>query len=121
MTSRLARITWLTPEEGGRRVPPSGPRYIAPARFEDQPPGAEGANWSLVVDLVSRPPGSADWLAEVRYLVDEAPHELLRLGASFELYEGKKCVARGAIINPKPETVDLPGVQAAAEQIDAKR
>jgi hypothetical protein len=121
MTSRLARITWLTPEEGGRRQPPPGPRYSAPVRFEGQPVGAEGANWSLVVDLVSRPPGSADWIAEVRYLVDEAPHELLRVGACFELYEGKKCVARGIIISPKPETVDLSAVRTATEQIDAKR
>jgi hypothetical protein len=122
MMSHLARITWLTPEEGGRRVAPSGPRYIAPVRFEGQTVAEwEREAWSLVVDLVSHPPESADWIAQVRYLVDEAPQELLRLGARFGLYEGKKCVARGAIINPKPEAVDLSGVRTAAEQIDAKR
>jgi hypothetical protein len=121
MTTWLARITWLTPEEGGRRHPPPGPRYSAPARFEGQTPGAEGANWSLVVDLVSRPPGSTDWIAEVRYLVDEAPHELLRLGACFEVYEGKKCVARGVLISPVPEMVNASDVATAAEQMDAKR
>ena len=117
MTTRLARITWRTPEEGGRRVPPSGPRYIAPARFEGQAAGPEGAKWSLVVDPISHPPGSAEWVAEVRYLVDEAPHELLLLGARFELYEGKKCVAHGVIISPVPES----GPGKACQQLETKR
>jgi hypothetical protein len=121
MTNRLARITWLAPEEGGRRVPPSGPRYIAPARFEGPAAGSEGANWSLVVDLISHPPGSADWIAEVRYLFDEAPHELLLPGTRFELYEGKKCVARGVLLSPVPEAVTLSGVRPAVEQADTKR
>lgn len=112
MTTRLARITWLTPEEGGRHQPPRGPRYVAPARFEGQAAGVEGANWSLVVDLGSPPSGSADWIAEVRYLVDEAPHELLLVGARFELYEGKKCVARGVIISSAPEAVNLSAASA---------
>lgn len=121
MTTRLARITWLKPEEGGRRLPPSGPRYSAPARFEGQTAGPEGANWSLVVDLKSHPPGGADWIAEVRYLVADAPHELLLLGARFELYEGKKCVARGVIINSVPEAVNGSGVRLTVEQADTKR
>jgi hypothetical protein len=117
MTTRLARITWLTAEEGGRRVLPCGPRYSAPARFESQAAGPEGANWSLVVELVSRPPESTDWIAEVRYLFDDAPHELLLQDANFELYEGKKCVARGAIIGAVPEAA-APGlgVPAGSEQ-----
>jgi hypothetical protein len=117
MTTPLARITWLTPEEGGRKKPPPGPRYCAPARFEGQAAGPEGANWSLVVDLLSHPPESADWLAEVCYLVDEAPRELLLLGACFELYEGKKCVARGVIIDPVQES----GSGKAYQQLETNR
>lgn len=118
---QLARITWLTPSEGGRSTPPSGPRYCAPARFEGQPPGAEGANWSLVVEFLSRPSNSTDWIAEVRWLVDEAPYELIRMGARFELYEGKKCVARGVILSPVPETVHQSDVRSTFEQANAKR
>ncbi len=120
MTTRHARITWLTPEEGGRRVPPSGPRYVAPARFDGQLAGPDGANWSLVVDRVSLRPGFNDWIAEVHYLVDAAPHELLAPGAGFELYEGKKCVARGIITQPVTATAELSGVQPAVEPADAK-
>lgn len=118
MMTRLARITWLKPEEGGRRLLPSGPRYSAPARFEGQAAGSEGANWSLVVDLMSHPSGSTDWIAEVRYLADEAPHELLLLDARFELYEGKRCVAHGIIISPVPEAVNRSGTRLTVEQAD---
>ena len=38
------------------------------------------------------------WLAEVNYLFENAPHYLLAQEAEFELYEGKRCVARGRII-----------------------
>jgi len=37
-------------------------------------------------------------IAEVRFLVDEAPQHLLVPGAKFELYEGKNIVARGEVL-----------------------
>jgi hypothetical protein len=49
--------------------------------------------------MAARPADSTDWLAQVRFLVDEAPHEILVEGARFELYEGEKCVARGTVID----------------------
>lgn len=100
MTTQQARIVWLTPEEGGRRHPPSGPRYVAPARVDGQVAGPDGANWSMVVEWLTQPTDPIEWIAEVRYLVDEAPHELLMRGVRFELYEGKKCVARGVVTTP---------------------
>jgi len=121
MTIQLARITWLTPEEGGRRLPPSGPRYTAPTRFESQPPGPEGANWSLVVDRMPQSPGSMEWIAEVHYVAEEAPHELLLPGACFELYEGKKCVARGVISSLLRGAVNRSVERLSAEHADTKR
>jgi hypothetical protein len=38
------------------------------------------------------------WIADVHFLVDEAPHEWLRLGREFELYEGKRRVAVGKLL-----------------------
>ncbi|HWE40591.1 MAG TPA: hypothetical protein VG406_28850 [Isosphaeraceae bacterium] len=52
------------------------------------------------------------WFAEVYFLFDDAPHELLRPGNEFELYEGKTCVARGVIRDGR-----LP-VDSAAEVIE---
>jgi hypothetical protein len=98
VTTRIARITWRSLEQGGRRVPPPGPRYSTPARFECVADQSSCGDWSLVVDLISRPAASTDWIAEVRFLFGEAPHEWLAEGARFELYEGKKCVAQGTIL-----------------------
>src|SRR4051794_10506649 len=104
MASRIAHLTWLTPEQGGRHSVPAGPRYIAPARFDVPKDQSECGAWSLIVDLQSRPPGSADWIAAVRFLVPEAPHEWLKEGVQFHLYEGKKCVAHGAILAPSAKS-----------------
>ena len=81
MTTRMARIRWRTPEQGGRRGLPSGPRYSTPARFLVAADQSSCGDWSLVVDLVSRPEATNDWIAEVRFLFDEAPHDWLAEGA----------------------------------------
>jgi hypothetical protein len=94
VTSRRAHITWLTPDQGGRQTPPSGPRYTPTARFD-----ATSEDRSVVLDLVSRPTDSADWIADIRFLFDDAPQDFLSDGASFELFEGKRCVARGTVVN----------------------
>jgi hypothetical protein len=98
VTSRRAYITWLTPEQGGRKTPPSGPRYTPTARFDG---GIEDR--SVVLELVSQPTGSADWIADIRFLFDDAPQELLSHGASFGLFEGKRCVAHGIVVTAVDE------------------
>ena len=98
MTERLARIDWLPTEQGGRAAPPLGPRYSTSVRFEDWAPGPEGANWSLVVEMIDRSVDSMTWTANVHFLFEEAPSESLKAGTRFEWYEGKKCVARGTIL-----------------------
>lgn len=99
MTSRLARISWLTADQGGRSCPPAGPRYSTPARFEANSTSWPEQAWSLVLDLVSHPAGTADWIANVHFLFPEAPHGWLSDGARFELFEGNRCVARGTILD----------------------
>lgn len=97
MTTMTARIRWLTAEEGGRKVQPFGPRYVADGRFLAHPEkwGIEG--WDLVVNKVGDLDQPTHWRAEVHFRVEEAPHEWLTPGAEFELYEGKRKVAVGRI------------------------
>jgi hypothetical protein len=95
MTEMTARIVWRSAAQGGRQTPPSGPRYISPVRFEGIPDTQD--SWSLVVEPVGGSPNSTEWFATVRFLVAEAPRELLREGARFELFEGKRCVAVGTV------------------------
>jgi hypothetical protein len=109
MIIKPASIRWATAEEGGRRTgPPPGPQYSAPAKFV-----AHAALWhvdafDLIVELVRSIGDQYHWIADVHFRVEEAPHEWLVDGAEFELYEGKRCVARGRIgvgpENPIPST-----------------
>ncbi len=96
----LALIDWISKAEGGRRRLPSGvgePPYSPEVRFLDDPWPAE-IGWSFAVRKVSELDYPRRWLAEVAYRMPEAPGERLQEGREFELYEGKKCVARGRLV-----------------------
>lgn len=100
MVRKRAVIRWVTPEQGGRRSgPPPGARYSAPAKFLAHADSWHIEAFDLIVDLIRQPDNPYLWLAEVYFRIDGAPHEWLMDGADFELYEGKKCVARGRIEN----------------------
>jgi hypothetical protein len=88
MNQFRARIRWLSPEEGGRREPPSGDQYITVARFADPAGDWSSDAWSVVL----RFDDSAEE-ACVSFLVNDAPAHLLQSGTMFELYEGSRKVA----------------------------
>jgi hypothetical protein len=46
----------------------------------------------------------ANNIAELRCLAADAPSHLLQLGSRFELYEGRRLVARGEILRDGAET-----------------
>lgn len=103
-----ARISWKRREEGGRRIPPNdagtaGTRpYAAVIEFPDSSgPWPPSCSWSLVVDKIESESSDYEWIADVYYLVDEAPHDELRPLREFELYEGKRCVATGILLGEK--------------------
>ncbi len=102
MTNVIAKaeIEWVPENEGGRASPPPGPRYITVARFEDEKEKYPEEAWSLVVDFNPPQDELGPFNAHVRFLADEAPSHLLRPGSSFELYEGRKLVARGVVASP---------------------
>jgi hypothetical protein len=95
-----ALISWVPPEKGGRLVPPPGPRYVAPARVVIGGGRGTDGDWSLVVEFEKTFDGGIFTHATVRFLVDEAPHELLASGAGFELHEGRRLVATGIVCEP---------------------
>jgi hypothetical protein len=97
-TSKRAIIEWLLADEGGRtNGPPFGPDYAAPAKFLAHADTWLSEAWDLLVHKVDGIGDSDKWIADVRFRVGNAPHEWLVDGAEFELYEGKRCVARGRI------------------------
>lgn len=106
---RQARIKWLTKEKGGRSKPPLGrgvPEYATEVRFIDEPWPPLGASWSLVIEKRDSVSSEYDWIADVRYLMEKAPHESLCVGRHFELYEGNKRVATGEILVSGEDVAD---------------
>lgn len=97
--TKRAIIDWIRKEDGGRSAPPPGPQYLGVVEL---PPSEfpTGDAWSLVVDMIHSE-GPYRWLADIRFLSPEAPHDWLESSEEFELYEGKKCVARGRPIQGK--------------------
>jgi hypothetical protein len=100
MLNKRAIVEWIGKDQNGRTKPPLGigtPAYATVVRFADEPwPPINGA-WSLVVVKDEQASIENRWVANVHYLMEEAPHDSLRIGRLFELYEGNKCVARGRI------------------------
>jgi len=97
MQTYMADIEWLTSDAGGRKLPPPGPTYSAPVRFEGESwDDWVKEAWTLVAELVEAV-DAYHWKAKVAFRAQEAPHTRLQAGATFEFYEGRRCVARGKV------------------------
>lgn len=94
--SAKVRLMWKSSSKAQRFT--IGSRYVSVARFEDEREKYPAEAWSLVVEFDSVPDDSGTVLGNVRFLVEEAPANLLHSGSKFELYEGRKLVASGEII-----------------------
>ena len=102
MVKARAVVEWVAERDGGRKRPPTGvgsPPYAAVVRFpEADEPWPPAAAWSLALEKVETPDGPLRWLADVHFLADAAPHEALRPGRAFDLYEGGRRVARVEVV-----------------------
>jgi hypothetical protein len=96
--AKIARLTWLRREDGGRDEPPSGPDYSTVAKFPDQDVDWNREAWSLVIRYLEAPNLERMHKVTVRFLSDAAPAGLLAPGSRFELWEGRKLVARGVVL-----------------------
>lgn len=86
-------VRWLPAEERDRTGLPATLRYVGIGRFLDDIRGEDV--WSIVLEFDVPPPeqGSDVSRATVRFLVEDAPHDRLRHGVRFSLYEGNAKVA----------------------------
>lgn len=90
----ISSIEWISYEKGGRKkLPVKGTRYCPLLRiyhnnvFED---------WSM--DFVCPDYTETD-IIEFKFLVDDAPYELLKISEKYDVYEGNKKVAQVKIID----------------------
>lgn len=94
-------VRWLGPELRGKRSLPPVRRYVALSRFpEDGPAWPDGA-WSVELFFEPPPPEQAsndESEGKVKFLVGDAPHGRMRVGAWFELFEGLTKVADVEVI-----------------------
>jgi hypothetical protein len=90
----IARVTWVSPEEGGRQRLPETNRYVTVSKFAEDGPGWPDGAWSVVVDFPQPPSVQGNPSSGVAsFLMDTAPKSRLVPGARFELYEGLRRVA----------------------------
>lgn len=97
-----ARIHWLSSDAGGRAAPPTGPRYSTVARFEADTSDWSDIAWSIVAEFDVPPTASQETIARIWLLAHDrpgAPEHFLRPGSRFELFEGRKLVATGEVID----------------------
>lgn len=96
-----ALISWVPAAKGGRKSLFEGEVYSTVVRFADDPNWPD-VTWSLAVRRLRTYAGGRFWYAEVQFLSDQAPQGLLRAGARFDLYEGRKLTATGLIRSKPP-------------------
>jgi hypothetical protein len=88
MTWVPVSIEFFPSSSGGRTSPPTGPRYVCHANFVGRTGAQDG--WSVVLDL-SGPE------ARLRFLVDEAPGDVLVPGLRLTLREGTHVVGQAVV------------------------
>ena len=94
----IALVKWLTPLEGGRNTPPSGPTYSTVAKFEESAHEWPRIAWSVVLEFLEIPIQAEKTKALVRFLVPNSPDRWLKTGAHFDLYEGIRIVAHVEVV-----------------------
>lgn len=89
------RICWIPAAAGGRKLPPTGPRYSTVAKFdhEDEP-----NDWSVIVEFDQPTDAGGCTEGQIRFLAPEAPAHLLQSGSRCKLVEGRRTVATVEIL-----------------------
>ena len=90
-----ANVKWIPFEKGGRqKLVPNNTRYCPIIVF---PEAKTEDFWSAEI-LTNSITNDDESTIDISFLMPEAPFELLKPGAKFELYEGKKYVAAGIMV-----------------------
>ena len=91
-----ARIEWISYGNGGRRkIPPQGTRYCPLIQLYEKEQCVE---WSIDFNC---PNFSETDLVIFRFLVEDAPTNLIELGEEYIVCEGSKKVAKIQVIEVK--------------------
>ena len=90
----LAVITWYKENQGGRKtIPPIGAKIYPTIRFEGENEIVPWSLWLINKEINSQ----TESLAEINFLMKNAPFDLLQIRKNFSLYEGARKIADGII------------------------
>lgn len=103
MKAHNARVRWMDTRKRGRKQLPPTLRYLALSRFPEEGPTWPDGAWTIEVIFAEPPPEQSvmgdESVGMVRFLFPGAPHERLRSGACFSLYEGPTKVAEVDVLD----------------------
>ena len=89
----FANIKWVSSQSGGRKMPPKqGTRYCPLIRLEDK---GNAMDWSI--DCICPDFNNTDKII-FKFLVDNAPENLIIVGNQYDLFEGNRMVAKISIL-----------------------
>lgn len=104
-TQKPVRVYWTSPLTG-RRQAFSGTLYSTVALFPDHLSEFQEQAWSVNIRFGSPPTDQGNpSLGTAEFLSEDAPHERLRTGTFFELYEGPRLTA---VVEVLSSTTRLP-------------
>lgn len=98
--SHRVTVNWIPSQEGGRKSLPSGKQYITTCRFQqDTDDTWYQEAWSMVLEF-DTPPTQQGYscIGKAHFLANNAPNNRLQPGSRFELYEGKRKVAKVEVL-----------------------
>jgi hypothetical protein len=91
-----AKVTWLSPEQGGLEALPSATRYMDIARFKEDGPQWPAGLWTVILHFTVPPSEQGNpSFGTAGFLTNEAPQDRLRPGMAFDVGRGAR---HGAIV-----------------------
>lgn len=106
-----AEIRWVPSSEGGRSKPFKGDIYSTASRWgEDLTNSEDSELWSAVLELEGKPDANGNQRATVRFLVHEAPQELIQCGVRFAMIEVDHVTVEGRVVSEPVEEPWRPGL-----------
>lgn len=115
MMKHRAIVSWIPARKGGRSAPPQGPTFRAVAHFAEDVTWPDEA-WSLAIECREKLHDGAIWLGSIQWVVPAAPQSVLKPDARFELYEGRKLVATGLVLDESAAVPSESAIEALVLQ-----
>ncbi|WP_143318590.1 hypothetical protein [Clostridium sp. HBUAS56017] len=90
-----ASIEWFGDEIEWPEIPLDGLKFHPQIKFEEE--GDVQPKWTVEV-IIRRVSNNSNYYVDLKYLFEQAPHNLLRKGGKFVLFDGPNAIAKGEVM-----------------------